>query len=487
MPSETASCLDLWAIYPELVLAGLGLLLVPVAAFTHGRGRWRYLPGGLAFTGIVAALGLTARMLDWESQTVFCNTYALDGFAHVFKLLLLSGAGIALLAILAQFRGHNQLAHAPMALLFATLGGMGLSSALDLGLIVLFLQMLSLPSYVLVTLVRTDRASNEAVLKYFIYAAAALAVMAYGLTFLYGMTGSLELGSIGAALAGDGDQVWIVLALGLILIGYAFEMTLVPFHFWAPDVYSGAPAAVSGFVSVVPKIAGFAGFLRFVLYALPDGTGGWPMLVTLLAALTMTAGNLVALRQTHLKRLLAYSSIAQAGYILIPVAVAHEVAGAMSAVGYYLAAYLLMNLAAFSVASLWERTRGTDRLASLAGMGFRQPLPALVLALALLSLAGIPPLAGFAGKVFLLEVGLEGDLTWLVLLAAANMVLALYYYVGVIAKLYLERPAPNEEPAKAGSGVLYVATFGISTLGTLILGVFPSLGLQLTDLLRRLV
>ncbi|HZJ02536.1 MAG TPA: proton-conducting transporter membrane subunit, partial [Thermoleophilia bacterium] len=275
--------LELWAIIPELILAGVGLVLVPVAAFVHGRGYWRYVPAAVATAALLGALVSTARMLGWEDQAVFSDTYALDGFAHVFKLILETGGLLGLLMITAHFRGRDQVVHAPMAVLFVTLGGLGLASALDLGLIVLFLQMLSLPAYLLVTLVRADRRSNEATLKYFVYGAAAMAIMAYGLTFLYGMTGTLELRAIGRELAAGADQVWIALALGLILIGYGFEMTMVPFHFWAPDVYSGAPAPVTGFISVVPKVAGFAAFLRFALLAYRGEMGGWPTLVAILA------------------------------------------------------------------------------------------------------------------------------------------------------------------------------------------------------------
>ena len=433
--------LDLWAIIPELILAALGIVLVPTAGFVHRRGHWRYLPAALSAVGLVASMAFTVRMLGWDDQAVFGDTYAVDGFAQVFKLLIMSGALLALLTIVAHFRGRDQVAHAPMALLFVTLGGVGLSAALDLGLIVLFLQMLSLPAYILVTLIRSDARGNEATLKYFIFAAAALAIMAYGLTFLYGMTGSLELRSIGRALgAGGGDSVWIALSLGLILVGYGFEMTLVPFHFWAPDVYAGATSSVAGFVSVVPKIAGFAAFLRFALLAYPGEAAGWPLVVAILAVVTMTLGNLVALRQSRLKRLLAYSSIAQAGYVLVAVASAGRVEGALSAAAYYLAAYLFMNLAAFAVVSQVERSTGSDELALFRGFGVSSPFAGGVLALALLSLAGIPPLAGFAGKVFVLTAAIDGGMTWLAVVAAVNMAVGLYYYVAVLAEMYLRRP-----------------------------------------------
>lgn len=474
-------CLDLWAIIPEMVLAGLAIIPVPIAGFV--RGRWLHLPAYLAVSGLIAALIMTARMLPWQPTAVFCDTYAVDGFANVFKLLIQLGALISLLLIAGYFRRRPEVAHASVAVIFTTLGGVGLASSLDLGLILLFLQMLSLASYLLVALVRSDQVGNEATIKYFIYAGVALAIMAYGLTFFYGMTGSLELRAIGQALT-TADPVWVALAAGLILVGYAFEATLVPFHFWAPDVYAGATAPITGFLSVVPKIAGFAGLARFILSALPEGMTAWPLLVALLAVATMTLGNLVALRQTHLKRLLAYSSIAQAGYVLIAVAVAGQVEGALNAVGYYLAAYLFMNLGAFAVVAQLERATGSDAIAAVRGMGRRMPGAAAALTLSLLSLAGIPPLAGFAGKIFLLAAVLEGGMLWLAVIAAINMALALYYYVAVIAEMYLAQPTHRVTLAE-GSG--YTLAVGLSLLGTFALGILPAFGLEITQRVAQLL
>jgi NADH-quinone oxidoreductase subunit N len=477
----TDKCLELWAIIPELVLAALVVILVPIAGWA--RGQWRRIPVLLAIAGVGIALAVTLTMLAWPSAAVFCDTYAVDGFAAVFKILMLTGTLITLILIIPYFHGYPQSAHSPVLILFSTLGGIGLASALDLGLIVLFLQMLSLPCYVLAGLFRTDRGANEAMIKYFIYAAVALAVMAYGLTFLYGLTGSLELRTIGQALRGA-DRVWIVVALGFIMVGYAFEMTVVPFHFWAPDVYDGATAPIAGYLSVVPKIAGFAGFVRFGLSALPDGLWEWPIVVAILSVTTMLLGNLVALRQTRLKRLLAYSSIAQAGYVLMATAVADRVSEALGAVAYYLAAYLFMNLGAFAVVAQIERTFGNDKLLSVRGFGRTSPGLALVLALSLLSLAGIPPLAGFAGKVLLLSSVLAGGLTWLAIIGAINMALALYYYVAVIAEMYLKvAPKRTTLPGGISNGLALT----LSVTGTLILGLFPAAGLELLRSISNLL
>lgn len=473
--------MKLWALLPELVLAGLCLGLVPVAGWA--RGRWRIVPGVVAFAGTLVCLALTARMLPWAAVSVFGGTYAVDGFAHVFKLLILSGSALTLLLLGAYFHGHEQAAHAPVALLFSTLGAVGLASSLDLGLIVLFLQMLSMGVYVLVALVRGSDRALEATLKYFLYGAVALAVMAYGLTWLYGLTGSLELRAIGAALGGA-DRLWVALALGLVLVGYGFEITMVPFHPWAPDVFDGATAPVAGFVSVVPKIAAFAGLLRFLLQALPGEMVGWPTAVAVLATATMTLGNLVALRQHTLKRLLAYSSIAQAGYVLVAVAVGERAGGALPAVGFYLAAYLFMNLGAFAVVGQLERTLGSDGFAAVRGLARRAPLPAAVLTLSLLSLAGIPPLAGFAGKVLLLEAALDGRMAWLAVVTAVNMTVGLFYYVRVVAEMFTQ-PPHDAHPLPAATG--YSLAYTLSVAGTLLLGIVPGPVLALAGVAVRLL
>lgn len=478
MPGAGAmgNCMDLWSVVPEMVLAGLVLALVPVAGWS--RGPWRRVPAGLALLGLLVAMGLTAPMLAAVPQEAFCGTYAVDPFRAFYQLVIEAGAFVTLLALGSHFRGTEQEPQAPVAVLMATVGGMGLAAATDLGLIVLFLQMVSVPSYLLVLLVRSDERAQEATLKYFLYGAAALAVMAYGLTFLFGLTGSLNLRAIGAGLAGA-DAAWVALAFGLVVVGYGFEITLVPFHIWAPDAFQGATAPISGFVSVVPKVAAFAGLLRFLLEAMPNGLVTWPIVLALVAAATMTFGNLVALRQTSLKRLLAYSSIGQAGYMLMAVAVADRTPEALPAIGYYLVAYLLMNLAAFSVLAQVERMVGMDAVEATRGLGQRAPWPAAALTLALLSLAGIPPLAGFAGKVFLLMATIDGGLAWLAVIAAVNMAVALYYYAAIVAEMYFREPERTEAVAP-GAGFAWAVW--LCSAGTLTFGIAPGLGTSLAKL-----
>lgn len=472
---NSGHCMDLWAVVPEMMLAGLALVLVPVAAFV--RGRWQILPAAAVCIGLAASMAVTAGILPAASSTAFCGTYAVDRLAAFYKLAIEFSALISIAVFGSYFRDHRQQAHAPVLLLFATVGGLGLTASLDLGLILLFLQIVSIACYLLVLLVRSDAGAQEASLKYFIYAAAALAVMGYGLTFLFGLTGSLDLPGIGTALR-HADPVWITVAFGFVFLGYAFEITLVPFHFWAPDVYQGASAPAAGFISVMPKIAAFAALLRFLLEGLSHYHAAWSPLIAVVAVVTMTLGNLAALRQRHLKRLLAYSSIAQAGYVLMGVAVALRSDGAVAAVNFYLLTYLLMNLAAFLVVAVLERAAGTDSQPTIRGLVRRSPWWAAVFAVALLSLAGIPPFAGFAGKVFLLTAALNGNMAWLALAAAINMTVGLYYYAVVIAEMFF-MPSGRPEPVVAGLGMAGAAA--VATLGTVALGMMPGAALGLAS------
>ncbi len=473
--------MKLWAIIPELIIAGSALLFIPVSGWVKGKNQ--LIPAYLTLLSLSFALWFSFRMLSWPSFDIFSGTYAIDDFGTVFKILILSGSIITLLLLSFYFKKNSHIAHAPIALLFSTLGAMCISSSLDLGLIILFLQMMSLAGYVLVALVRKDKMGNEAALKFFIFAAAALAVMAFGLTFLYGLTGSLDLRIIGISLSSS-KSVWIFISLILILIGYGFEITLVPFHFWAPDVYEGSTAPVAGFLSIVPKIAGFAGLLRFLLTSYRDNIADWSLIIAIFAAVTMTLGNLIALRQTRLKRLLAYSSIAQSGLILMAIAGSDSIETALSYTGFYLIAYIFMNMGAFSVASQIERNFGSDDIILFRGLSRTSPFSAIVLALSLLSLAGIPPLAGFAGKVFIISSAIDRGYIWLVIIAVINLTIALYYYVSIVAEMYMKRPVnmvkPNRDP-------YYLLSAIICTAGTIFFGIFPAAALKLTNLLSSIL
>lgn len=473
--------MKLWAIIPELITAGISLALVPLAGFA--KNKMKSAPVYIAIAGLSAAGLFAFRMLGWQPFLVFEGTYAVDPYGNVFKILIFAGSIITLLIAAFYFKKSTQLPHIPVAIMFAALGAVGITSSMDLGLIALFLQMMSLAAYVLVGAIRTDPYANEAALKYFIFAAISLALMIFGLTFLYGLTGSMNLSVIGSRLSGSGNY-WILFALSLVILGYGFELTLVPFHFWAPDVYSGTSAPIAGFVSVVPKIAGFAGLARILTLAFPNDLMEWSLLLSILAAATMTFGNIAALKQNKLKRLLAYSSIAQSGYIIIAVSVLEKSETAFSAVGFYIIAYVFMNLGAFAVAAQIERNYDSDDFVLLKGLGKTNPFCAIVLALSLLSLAGIPPLTGFAGKIFLLKAAMDAGFIWLAVIAIINMTIGLYYYVSIISNMYTDEPLVAH---KLKSSFELKIVFLITLLATIFFGVFPSVGLELTGLIEALI
>ncbi len=465
--------MELWAIVPELILAGLVLVLLPLGAFVPE--RWRALTVWIALAGLAAAAVASARMLPWPAQSVFLATYAADSFAAYFKLVAIGATALVLPTTSHCFAAGPHAAELPAILVLVCLGMVGLAASQDLVLIALFIQLIATGSYLLVGLAKDDRRATEGALKLFLFSAASGAVMLYGMTVLYGLTGALRLPDLGTQLPAA-PPFALLAALALVLAGYSFEATLVPFHAWAPDTYQSARASVAGFLAVGPKAAALAVLLRTAVVALPAGLGHWPEVLAALAAVTMTAGNVFALRQTSAKRLLAYSSIAQAGYLTVGIATAQQDVLAIPALLVYLAAYLFMNLGAFLAVDVIERETGSDDLTSFAGQGRVLPLPAAVLALSLLALAGFPPLGGFIGKTMLFGAALGAGWTWLAVALAANVALSLFYYLRVIEALYLRAPTgqlPADPPLRpvlppAGRIALVVAA-----MGTVAIGMFP--------------
>ncbi len=475
-PGGQMGGMELWAIIPELLLAGLVLVLLPLGAFVPKRRQG--LTVWIALAGLAAAAVASARMLPWPAQPVFLATYAADPFATYFKLVAICSTALVLPATYHRFAAGPHAAEVPAILVLVCLGMVGLAASQDLVLIALFIQLVATGSYLLVGLAKDDRRATEGALKLFLFSAASGAVMLYGMTVLYGLSGALRLPDLGTQLAAA-PPFALLAALVLVLAGYSFEATLVPFHAWAPDTYQGAQAPVAGFLAVGPKAAALAALLRTAVVALPAGLGYWPEGLAALAAVTMTAGNLFALRQTSAKRLLAYSSIAQAGYLMVGIATAQQDALAIPALLVYLAAYLFMNLGAFLAVDAIERETDSDDLASFAGQGRALPLPAAVLALSLLALAGFPPLGGFIGKTMLFGAALGAGWTWLAVALAANVALSLFYYLRVIEALYLRDPhaltgqLPADPPLRPVSPLAGRIALVVAAMGTVAIGMFP--------------
>jgi NADH-quinone oxidoreductase subunit N len=430
------------AILPEvllLVLAGLVLVLD-----LAGRGRGRL--GWFTATGLAAILVATLYFgrPSADQGMVFGGMLRHDWPAFAFKVLFLFSAAITCLLSLdvptVGTRGEYY-----TLLLVATLGMCLMAAASDLIMLYLAVETTSIPLYVLAGFLQQDEKSAESGMKYFLFGAMTSAVMLYGFSLLYGVSGETNLYALVDTIRlGHVSPLFLGGVAVLILTGFGFKIAAVPFHFWTPDVYEGAPTPITAFISTASKAAGFAILVRFVLAFLPDVSTYWSGVLAAIATATMSLGNLLALAQTNIKRLLAYSSIAHAGYALIGLVVLTEF-GAASLV-FYLAAYVVTNLAAFAVVILFARSAGSERIADYAGLSRRSPGLALVMMVAMLSLAGMPPLAGFVAKVYVFAAAVEGGLVWLAIVGVLNSIVGLYYYLTVLKVVYLYR---SEDEGKA--------------------------------------
>ncbi|MGW4638043.1 NADH-quinone oxidoreductase subunit N [Sphaerisporangium sp. NPDC004334] len=487
--------IDYAAIAPPLILAVVAGAVLLLDAFLPRGGRTTTALGLLTLAGVLAALAVVvAQALRSGRLATFCVpagldrgtagtggtggtggaasscSFVVDGVTLVFGAVVLCAAVVVVLLSMAQLADRTIPPGEWYFLLLCTLtGAVTLPASRDLIMLVVSLELVSLPVFALAALKRYDARGSEAALKLFLVSVISTAVMLFGVSLLYGVTGSVHLDRIaarlpvsasafprmyvdfvasGGAAAADGPgQVPAgVLTVGVVLVlaGFAFKVAAVPFHFWAGDVYQGAPVPVAALLSVISKSAGFAGLILVLTTALAGQAGMWRPLVAVLAALTMTAGNLLALRQRHAVRLLAWSSVAQSGYILAPLGVAGK--AAVSASIAYLAIYAAMNIGAFAVVMAVSRTAERNELDDYRGLAFRAPVPALALAFFLICLAGLPPgLAGMFAKIVVFREIVQGGAGWLAVVMAVNTVIGLYYYIGWTARLFV--PVPVTGPA----------------------------------------
>jgi NADH-quinone oxidoreductase subunit N len=399
---------------------------------------------------------------------------AMDTYAIFFNLLLITGAVLTVLVsvnYLEEVQAHHGEYY--VLLLCALAGMMTMACATDLITIFLGLEIMSIPVYVLAGFSRRRVRSNEAALKYFLLGAFATGLFLYGVAFIYGTTGTTDLGGIRAAW----EPTPLGLAgVGLLLVGFGFKISSVPFHMWTPDVYEGAPTPVTGFMAVGVKAAAFAAFLRVFLVAFDVSAESVNALLWIFAVLTMTVGNVVAIAQRNIKRMLAYSSIAHAGYILVGM-VAGTPSG-QAAVLFYLLVYTFMNLGAFAIIILLVR-EGEEReeIDDLSALGYTRPALGLAMTLFMLSLGGIPPTAGFMGKFYLFRAAVESGYYWLVIIAVLNSVVSMFYYLRVVTVMYRSEPTCDLRPAAPSTaGSLALA---VSAAATLILGIFPAVPLEI--------
>ncbi|MGB3612714.1 MAG: NAD(P)H-quinone oxidoreductase subunit N, partial [Elainellaceae cyanobacterium] len=425
----------------------LTLLIVLVGDLVTGRtasARWA------PYVAIVGLLGAVAS-LYWQWTNVetdaFLGAFSSDPLSVVFRgIIALSTALTILISVRYVQKSGTALAEFIVILLTATIGGMFLSGANELVMIFVSLETLSISSYLLTGYMKRDPRSNEAALKYLLIGAASSAIFLYGSSLLYGLSGGeTRLTAIAAQLS-DGSDLGLLIALVFVIAGIAFKISAVPFHQWSPDVYEGSPTPIVAFLSVGSKTAGFALAIRLLVTTFPVISDQWQFVLTALAALSMILGNVVALAQTSMKRLLAYSSIGQAGFVMIGLVVGTET-GYASMV-FYLLVYLLMNLGGFACIILFSLRTGSDEITEYSGLYQKDPLITLALSICLLSLGGIPPLAGFFGKIYLFWAGWQAGAYGLVLLGLITSVVSIYYYIRVVKMMVVKEPHEMSDSVK---------------------------------------
>ncbi|MBI4462760.1 MAG: NADH-quinone oxidoreductase subunit N [Acidobacteria bacterium] len=463
-----ASSADLMRILPELVLTAFGLLIMLAEPFLRG-GEKRIL-GPVALIGTLAALAATGA--QWSNPGyAFHRLVVNDGFSLFFHFVLLVITALTILASLRYLEREN-INHAEYyaLLLFGTVGMGVMAAANELILVFLGLETSSIATYVLIGFRRTELKSNESAMKYFLLGSFATAFLLYGIALLFGATGTTFLPEIAAQLRSpQTNSTLALMGMGLLFVGLGFKVASAPFQVWTPDVYEGAPTPVTAFLSAGPKAAAFAAFLRIFFTALEPAQETWFWVIWVSALLTMFVGNLGALVQTNIKRMLAYSSIAHAGYILVAFAARSELG--VAAVLFYLVAYALMKLGAFSIVSHVSAGERNQEIDAYAGLHSRQPLLAACLTVFMLSLIGIPLTGGFLGKFYVFTAAVKANLIWLVILGVVNSVLSVGYYLRVVKVMYMNEPRSDLTLAPVPASLAFVLTF--TALGTLYLGVLP--------------
>ena len=458
----------LLAILPILLLFALAVALL-ILDLVWKPSRRRIL-GWLAASGVTLILLATLAFSrpPADEPLVLGGMLRWDWLAFFFTVLILFTAAITcLLSIHVDIIGNRGDYYG--LLLITSLGMVLMASSADIIMLFLAIETTSIPLYILAGFIKADDKSTEAGLKYFLFGAVTSAVMLYGFSMIYGFTGETNLYSIADAIQAAGLSLFLVGGIAvLVLVGFSFKIAAVPFHFWTPDVYEGAPTPITAYVSTASKAAGFAVLARVMMIAFPSIDGFWAAVLAAMAVATMTLGNVLALAQSNIKRLLAYSSIAHAGYALIGL-VALSVFGVASMM-FYLLAYVITNLAAFAIVILFARAAGSEEISDYAGLSRRSPWLAMALLVAFLSLAGMPPLAGFVAKVYVFAAAVDSGLIYLAIIGVLNSIIGLYYYLIVLKVVYLYRSEDDDKPISVPRP--YAVALGVCTVLILVVGIF---------------
>ncbi|KAB2954411.1 NADH-quinone oxidoreductase subunit N [Heliorestis acidaminivorans] len=449
----------------EMLMAALGIGLL-VLTILSPREKGHQGIGYAAVFGMVAILVATSFQYG-INETTFREIWIVDDFAVFMKQLFLVSAIFVTLSSLDYVRSlpkyHGEFF---VMIIFATLGMMVMASANDLITLFVGMELMTVTFFVLVSFLLGNGRSSEAGIKYLILGATSSAIMLYGMSLLYGLTGTTIIPELVDGLTWSPA---LAVAVIMILAGFGFKIAAIPFHMWSPDIYEGAPTPITAFLAVASKAAGFAVMIRLFIQGVPVTTGvDWIVIIAGLAAITMIVGNVIAIPQTNIKRMLAYSSIAQAGYLLVGM-MAADVAGIKSIL-FYAMIYVFANIGAFAVAIVVGKHLNSDKISDYAGLGQRQPLLAIVMTVSLLSLAGIPPLAGFVGKLYLFAAIMDQGVLWPAFIGFVMSMISVYYYLNVC--LYMWRDDPKDDQPIHVSGAIKL-TVVVSMVVTLVLGVYP--------------
>ncbi|NOX63521.1 MAG: NADH-quinone oxidoreductase subunit N [Chloroflexi bacterium] len=459
---------------PELILllTGFAALGVDLALRRNTDGRASAI---VALVGLLLAFVAALNLAASGVNAVIASTMAVDAFALFFKAVTTIGVALVILASMNYMKGRSKYLGEFYALLvFATLAISITVSATNLILVYLGIEFLSITSYILAGFIRGDKLSEEAATKYFLYGATAGAVMLYGISLLYGATGATDLAAVGRALSASGANFYLgIAAIIFLVVGFGFKATWVPFHHWAPDTYDGAPTPVTAYLSTASKAAGFAVAARVLIIAMPEFATDWTNYLAALAILTMSVANFVALKQRSVKRMLAYSSVAHAGYILIGLAAigSDPTFNGLNGLLIYIIAYIFTNVGAFLTVMAVERQAHSNDIEAYAGLVRRAPALTLLMTIFLLSLAGIPPTAGFIGKFFVLGAAVQQDMLVLAAVGAVNVVIAAAYYLNVVRYMFFvdeEDEGPQISLGGAGLGSALV----ICAIMVFVIGIF---------------
>jgi NADH-quinone oxidoreductase subunit N len=465
-PGITLSLSDFYYILPELVLTA-GALLVLVADVLLPRGN-RMLTW--ITMGVLAATMISLAPFTGTRVEVARGLIAVDEFALFFKVVFLFAA---MLTVLMSARYLEVEGASPgeyyFLILCSTLGMMIMAGGIDLITTFIGLETMAVSFYILAGFIKPNQRSNEAAVKYFLLGAFSLGILLYGMSLMYGVSGTTNLRAMGSLFAGREGDPLLILAMVLVIAGIGFKIAAVPFHMWAPDVYEGAPTPVTAFLSVGSKAASFAMLLRIFLEGLSPLSADWRFLFEVLAIVTMTIGNLAALTQSNLKRMLAYSSIAHAGYLLMGVVAGTE--RGVSAMLIYMLVYAFMQLGAFAIVVMMRRQDLIgDEVKDLSGLYLRNPFAAFAMLIFMLSLGGIPPTAGFMGKFWQFGAAIDAGYVNLAVIGVLNSAVSLYYYIRVVVFMYLRQETTGSEPTVNPA---LAVTLGIAIVGTILLGVYP--------------